>query len=216
MQRKSDHLGEVAGGRFAAVVLPVGVGGETDGGIERQLPGEGRELPRIEGQQLLGEQQGKECQKADQVEEEHGEGVAPPIHLVGAFYPAQPVKKSFARSQQGRKKSPFSLIDPGHEGSKGFCEDDQRHKKENCLLPIVDVHRHPSEILFISTSPQYTSRKFLPCVPASFLFCQCNVFGVKMGSKQPAKISKLYQGGCPRMPFSPISLLNSKKLSSEY
>ena len=37
VKRQPDHLGEVRHGRFAAVALPVGVGGETDGGVKRQM-----------------------------------------------------------------------------------------------------------------------------------------------------------------------------------
>ena len=33
---QAGHLGEIAHGRFAAVVLPVGVGGEADGGVPGQ------------------------------------------------------------------------------------------------------------------------------------------------------------------------------------
>jgi hypothetical protein len=37
-------------------------------------------------------------------------------------------------------------------------------------LPIEDVHCHPPDTMFISTSPQYTSGNLLPYVPTSFFF----------------------------------------------
>ena len=37
VKRQPDHLREIRHRGFAAVALPVGVGGETDGGVERQM-----------------------------------------------------------------------------------------------------------------------------------------------------------------------------------
>ena len=38
LHRQPGHLAEIAEGAFAAVGLPVGVGDEADGGVERQIP----------------------------------------------------------------------------------------------------------------------------------------------------------------------------------
>ena len=48
MDRERDHLGEIRHGRFATVVLPIGVGRETDGRVERQMRHQRRQALRIE------------------------------------------------------------------------------------------------------------------------------------------------------------------------
>ena len=37
VNHQRDHLREVGHGGFAGVALPVGVGGEADGGVEREV-----------------------------------------------------------------------------------------------------------------------------------------------------------------------------------
>ena len=51
--RQAEHLHEVGHRAFAAVVLPVGVGDEADGRVERQIRRDGRLPGRIERQHRL-------------------------------------------------------------------------------------------------------------------------------------------------------------------
>ena len=48
--RQAEHLHEIGHRAFAAVVLPVGVGDEADGGVERQVGRDRRLSGRIERQ----------------------------------------------------------------------------------------------------------------------------------------------------------------------
>jgi hypothetical protein len=47
---EAGHLGQIGHGAFAAVVLPVGVGDEADGGVEGELGRDGGHAGRIVGQ----------------------------------------------------------------------------------------------------------------------------------------------------------------------
>ena len=57
MDRQRDHLAEIAHGGFRNVALPVGIGAETDGGIERQVGSHIGQALRIQRQPLLQAQQ---------------------------------------------------------------------------------------------------------------------------------------------------------------
>ena len=53
LHREADHLAEVAQRGLAAVGLPVGVGDETDRGVERQCPFQARQVLRVQRQAAL-------------------------------------------------------------------------------------------------------------------------------------------------------------------
>ncbi len=50
---EAEHLSEMAHRGLAAVVLPVGVGDEADGGVEREVGRDRVEPARIERQKVL-------------------------------------------------------------------------------------------------------------------------------------------------------------------
>ena len=76
------HLGEVAQRRFAAVGLPVGVGDETDGGVEGQLLFHRAHIGGIERQHALHALQQVGEDEAHDAEQQHRGGVALPVHLL--------------------------------------------------------------------------------------------------------------------------------------
>jgi hypothetical protein len=51
--RQRDHLREIRHGRFAAVELPVGVGGEARGGVEGEVRRQAGQILRVERQVVL-------------------------------------------------------------------------------------------------------------------------------------------------------------------
>jgi hypothetical protein len=69
-----EHLGQVAHGRLPAVSLPVGIGDETGGCVQGRV-GRYRAHPGGVKRQV-------EEEKPDLAEEQHGDGVDFPIHLV--------------------------------------------------------------------------------------------------------------------------------------
>ena len=137
VHRKPHHLGEVAGRQLAAVVLPVGVGDEADRGVQRQLPGKGREFLRVERQQVLQHQHREKRYEQHQVEENHGPGIALPAHLLVPVHPADPVEQVFTGSKDRRQEGPLPLEDPGHEGAERLHQGQQDDEKENCFQPFI-------------------------------------------------------------------------------
>ena len=53
MEGQPHHLREIGHGGFAAVALPVGVGGEADRRVEGQIGAQRAESLRVERQQVL-------------------------------------------------------------------------------------------------------------------------------------------------------------------
>ena len=96
MHGKANHLGKVTDGGLPAIVLPVGVGDEAHRSIEGQGPGKSRQLLGVQGQELLAQQDEQQGDKQHQVEEQHGQGVALPAHLVVSVQSANPVQQTFA------------------------------------------------------------------------------------------------------------------------
>ena len=60
---KPEHLRQIAQRRLAAVALPVGVGGEADGRVHRQIGRHGGHALRIQRQQMLHPLQNLDRQK---------------------------------------------------------------------------------------------------------------------------------------------------------
>ena len=73
---EADRLGEVAHRRLARVVLPVGVGGEADGGVEGQVLGHGGGAGRVEGQDRLEPLDQVQPRDRHEAEHEQRDGVA--------------------------------------------------------------------------------------------------------------------------------------------
>ena len=140
MHREAEHLGEVAGGLLAAVILPVGVGHEADGGVERQVPRESREFLRVERKHSLEQQDREKAHAAHEVKEEQPDGIALPVHLLVLLYPADPVEDVLARGEDWRKEGPLPLVDFGHESAERLDQCQQHDKKENCFHPFKHVH----------------------------------------------------------------------------
>jgi hypothetical protein len=89
---ETQHLGQVTHGGLAAVALPVGVGGEADGGVEGRIRrGVGQPL-QVQRQPDLEALQGVNRQETQQVEGQHGEGIAGPGHVVARLDAAQTVE----------------------------------------------------------------------------------------------------------------------------
>ena len=92
-----DHLGEIRQGRFTAVALPVGVGREARGGVERERRREPGEILRVERQEVLEAQHEIGEEQADHAEREHGERVAEPALLLFRIDAAEPIGEPLER-----------------------------------------------------------------------------------------------------------------------
>ena len=81
LHRQTEHLHEVGHRAFAAVVLPVGVGGEAHGSVEGEVGRHSRLASRIEWQRALQAQERIEQQEACQIEQQHGHRIGEPMLL---------------------------------------------------------------------------------------------------------------------------------------
>ena len=97
--REAEHLHEIGQRAFAAVVLPVGVGDETDRGVERKIGRDRRLLGRIEWQQRLHAHQNINDEKATDVEQQHGDRVGQPMLLALFVDAAGPIDGGLDRPQ---------------------------------------------------------------------------------------------------------------------
>src|SRR5581483_10273105 len=82
--------------------------------------------------------------KAHRAEQQKGDGVGLPIHLVGESYSTHAIDEAFYRTQHGREKGALAFVHIRHERAQGFgkCDeyDDIEHKLENA----DDVHSNSS------------------------------------------------------------------------
>ena len=93
------HLGEIAHGGFAAVVLPVGVGSKRGSRIKGKIGPYGGKFLRIPRQDLLGALEQIQQQHGNAAEQQHGERVFRPAHLVLFVHQGQAVQEALNRTQ---------------------------------------------------------------------------------------------------------------------
>ena len=79
---KPGHLRQVAHGRLARIVLPVGVGRERGGRVERERGIDSREFLRVAWQEMLQAFDSIQNQHGNTAEHQHGDGVFRPRHVV--------------------------------------------------------------------------------------------------------------------------------------
>ena len=108
---QAGHLHEIGHRAFAAIVLPVGVGDEADGGVEGEFGLDGGHAGGIERQAALEPLQDIEHQEAGEVEEQH----APPHRRSSAaprsrWFPAS-VKAALDRAEERRKECALAVED---------------------------------------------------------------------------------------------------------
>ena len=86
--RQPEHLRQIGERAFAAVVLPVGVGDEAHGRVERQVRRHRGLLGRIEWQPILEAHQEIKNKESANVEKQHGDRVGQPMLFVLVVDPA--------------------------------------------------------------------------------------------------------------------------------
>ena len=148
MNDQRDHLREVRHRRFAAVTLPVGIGRETDGGVERQIGTHRAESLRIQRQQMLQAQDGVGEQTTDQAEEEHGKRVLFPIMLFAGVHAHQAIGKSFQRFDDRVNPGPPVRIQDLAKVKPHWLRDGREHGDvESKLEPARRGHSQSLEFL---------------------------------------------------------------------
>ena len=102
VHRQRRHLGEVRHGRFARIALPVGVGDEADGGVERDRRRHAGKALRIERQIELQPLDRIGEQDAGRAEQQHVDAVGAPALLLVRIDPADAVEAALDRSEERR------------------------------------------------------------------------------------------------------------------
>ena len=130
--RQAEHLHEVGHRAFAAVVLPVGVGDEADGGVEGQVRRHGRHAGRIVRQRACSAQQNVEDEESADVKEQHGDRIGEPVLLALGINATQQVETGFDRHQHRAEERALAVEDPRHVAAERLhqCDDDRAVKKD--------------------------------------------------------------------------------------
>jgi hypothetical protein len=154
LHRERGQLGQIAHGALAAVGLPVGVGGEAHGRVERKV---GRHRPkplrveREESLQALNPVHGKESER---VEEEHRQRVRLPSHLRVRRHPQDPIDETLDRAEQPAEEHGLALVHPRHVAAQRLGEQQQNGHIEAKLQPAVCGHENSSGLS--SATNRYT------------------------------------------------------------
>ena len=133
------HLRQIAHGGFAGIVLPVGVGGERRRRVERQRLRDRRKLLRIQRQKSLYPLHQVQQQHRHHAEQQHGEGVLRPAHLVIFIDAGQAIEQALDRPQHRVHERPLAVEHPGHEDAHGLGDQENQREKNRDLQPSIDT-----------------------------------------------------------------------------
>ena len=137
---EADHLAQVAQRCFAAVGLPVGVGHETDGGVERQRPLLARQVLRVQRQVVLEQQDREQQQETREVEGEQGQGVLLPALFGLRIDAGQTITTAFDRAEDRRQPGALAFHDLVVETPKKRRRDQYQREKRQDQPIVITVH----------------------------------------------------------------------------
>ena len=139
---KARHLREITHGVLTAIELPVGIGGKRRSGVKREV---GRNIGKMLGvprQSVLYALDEVQHQHGDGAEEQHGNGVFRPAHLVLFVHARQLVKQLFYRTQDWIEKGAFTGKDLGHEDPQRLGDRKHHGKEQQNLRPAIGCHQN--------------------------------------------------------------------------
>ncbi|MNN06614.1 hypothetical protein D3C81_1194090 [compost metagenome] len=137
---EASHLAQVAQGRFAAVGLPVGVGHEADGGVERQRPLLTRQVLRVERQVVLEQQDREQQQETREVEGNQGQGVFLPALFGLRIDAGQTITTTFDRTENRRQPGALPFHHLVVEAPEKRRRDQNQGKKTEDQPIVITVH----------------------------------------------------------------------------
>ena len=105
LHRQADHLREVAHGELGRVGLPVRVGHERDGGVEREVGADALHVGGVQRQGALQALQRVEEERRDERERKHGARVLAPGHVVLGVDAQRAVDGALDGAQPGRARA---------------------------------------------------------------------------------------------------------------
>ena len=155
-----DHLREIRHRGFARVALPVGVGGEADGGVEREVRTERAKSLWIEREEVLQPQDGVGEQAAHQAEEQHGERVLLPVVLAVRLHAHEPVGKPFQRFHHGVEPGlPIGIEHADEIQAKRLGDERERADEQGQLQPVRSLHIESSEFFRTQHGDQQVAKQ---------------------------------------------------------
>ncbi|MNU98582.1 hypothetical protein D3C71_886930 [compost metagenome] len=137
---EADHLAQVAQRCFAAVGLPVGVGHETDGGVERQRPLLTRQILRVERQVILEQQDREQQQEAREVEREQGQRVFLPALFGLRIDAGQTITATLDRAENRRQPGALAFHYLVVEAPEKRRRDQYHREKREDQPIVITVH----------------------------------------------------------------------------
>ena len=142
---EAGHLREIAHGRLAAVGLPVRVGRERRGGVEREVRRHGAEALRVPRQPLLHALHQIEHQHRDHAEEQDADGVFGPAHLARLVDAGRSIDQPLDRAKHRIEPGALAVEDPRHEAPEHGRHRENREQEEADLKPAVESHVRTSQ-----------------------------------------------------------------------
>ena len=140
LHRQPGHLGELAHGRLAHVVLPVGVGHERHGGVQGQVGVDGPEAVGVDRQQPLDALEHVQPDDRGQREHQQRAGVRLPGLLAVGLEAKAAVDQALDRAQHRVKEGPLPAHDPGDEGPQRRGQRDHGEEQDERLDEVGDEH----------------------------------------------------------------------------
>ena len=147
MPGQARHLGQIAHGGFAAVRLPVGIGGETDRGVECEVRSNRPQPLRVERQVVLQTLDGVGDQNANGAEDQERDGVLNPTLLVACRCATQTEQPAFDGCQHPARWALGALEHAVHVVAERLGDGQHDQKERQNLQPTVESHDNSLEAL---------------------------------------------------------------------
>jgi hypothetical protein len=129
---------------WVAVPLPVGIRGEAHGCIEGGIRGHGTKTLRIQRQERLKSLESIQQQQSCEVEDQHGDGVALPVHLLIRPDAGEPVDEALHRPEDAIQAERPAFVHTRHVGPQRLGEGEEDHDVQDELEHTVRGHEKTS------------------------------------------------------------------------
>ena len=137
---EASHLGEMTHRRFAGIGLPIGVGDETDGGVEGEIGGDSGARRGVERQEGLTSLDGIKREEAEKAESQHRKRIGQPVLFLVGIDAREPIERSFQRRDDRGQKVPAPVENHRHESTKRPRQRDDRRQNAGDFEPACQVH----------------------------------------------------------------------------
>ena len=160
MDRQPDHLRAVGNLAFRRIGLPIRVGDEADGSIERQARRHGRDRLRVPRQHILQAQNGIEHQEMQRVQKDQRADIRFPAHALLRVDAGNGIYPTFDRAENRRQENRFVGEQRRHIGADGERGGEYERQRQGDFRPACHCHRDgPLEIFRADQRPYEVQQK---------------------------------------------------------